>query len=80
MQLSIELSKSINALQEAINKRVDAFEKSVTDRITNISKQMEQVEKFYRQPFYKAIKDEANPEGVVKSLAEKAMKGELQRR
>jgi len=55
---------------------MDAFEKSIKDRMDNIQKSAEKIEQFYKQPFYKAIDENASPEGIQKqTLKEQIAKG-----
>lgn len=76
--LFVELSKAIDGMQKALNKKVEALEKSVADRLGNIQKSME---KFYSQPFYKAIDDSIGAEGVHKmSIKDQIEKGTIPRR
>jgi len=58
------LSVQIDGIREAVSKKVDALEKSVNDRLNNVLKDMDKIETFYKQSFYKAIDDGVGPEGI----------------
>jgi len=74
--LFIELSKQINGMQNALGKKLEAVEKSYTDRIANLQKSLD---KFYSQPFYKSIDDAQGPEGIQKmSIKEQISKGKIE--
>jgi hypothetical protein len=62
--LFVNISKQMESLQEALSTKVDALEKSVNDRLGNIKKDMEKVEKFYEQSFYKAAGENVGPEAL----------------
>lgn len=73
---NLELQKS--PLFMELSKQMAALEKSVMDRLNNIQKMTAKVEKFYQQPFYKAIDENASPEGVQKmSVKEQIEKGNV---
>jgi hypothetical protein len=71
--LFVELSGEIEDLQKAVAKKVDAIEKSVSDRLDNIQKSVEKIEKFYKQPFYKAIDENVSPESTTRKSIEKQL-------
>lgn len=76
--LYTELSKAIDGMQKALNKKVEALEKSVADRLGNIQKAMD---RFYSQPFYKAVDENVNPEAIQKmTIKEQIEKGTIPRR
>lgn len=58
------LSSQMTELQKAFEKKLEAMEKSFNDRVANINKSVAEIEKFYKQPFYKAINENVNPEAV----------------
>jgi len=76
--LFIELSKQIDGLSKAVKQKIEAVEKSVQDRMANVQKSVEKIEKFYKQPFYKAIDENMAPESVVhKSISDQIKDGRL---
>jgi len=62
--LFLNLSSQIDGIRDSVSKKVESLEKSVNDRLNNISKDMEKIEKFYNQSFYKAINENVAPEGT----------------
>jgi hypothetical protein len=72
--LFVELSGQLENLQKAFNKKLEAVEKSVSNRIVNLQKSIGQVEKFYNQPFYKAIDEGFGPEGIQKQTITQQIK------
>lgn len=73
---NLELKKS--PLFMELSKQMAALEKSLMDRLTNVQKTVARVEKFYQQPFYKAIDENASPESVQKmSVSEQIQKGKV---
>lgn len=83
---SIDLMKSplykgvmaqIDAMNDAFSKRLDAFEKSQTDRANNIVKALAEAnkaaEKFYSGSFYKAVGENVAPEGLQQLPIKKAI-------
>jgi hypothetical protein len=73
--LFVNLSSQIEGIRDAVSKKVEALEKSVNDRLTNVQKDMAKIEKFYGQSFYKAINENVAPEstqaqGIAKQLAD----------
>jgi hypothetical protein len=49
--LYTEMSKQLSLIQKGVNTKLDAIEKSVADRLSNIQKALD---KFYSQPLYKS--------------------------
>jgi len=73
--LFVEMSKHFAALGETVSKKLEATEKSVSDRIANMNKALEAM---YNKPMYKAISEETNPEGVQKiGIKEQLAKGKF---
>jgi hypothetical protein len=57
---------------------MSATEKSIADRLANIEKTVKAVEKFYRNPMYKAISENASPESTMKkSIKEQIADGQV---
>jgi hypothetical protein len=77
--LFIELSKQMTGLDKAIKAKIEALEKSMSDRIANAQKALNKIEKFYSQPFYKAIDESVSPEATMhKSIEEQIKAGKVQ--
>jgi len=77
--LFIELSKQMTGLDKAIKAKIEALEKSMSDRIANAQKALNKIEKFYNQPFYKAIDESVSPEATMhKSIEEQIKAGKVQ--
>jgi hypothetical protein len=73
-----ELSKQLDDMNKNVSIRLAAVEKSVNARVANVMKAMEKVDEFYKKPFYKAVSDQASPEGVQKlGIKEQIEKGEV---
>lgn len=62
--LFVNLSSQIDGIRDAVSKKVDALEKSVNDRLSNVLKDMGKLEKFYKQSFYKAVNENVSPEST----------------
>ena len=76
--LFLELNSKISQLDGSVKKRLDAIEKSVKDRVEDINKTTEKLEKFYKQPFYKAISENVAPEATLKkSIKEQVQDGNI---
>jgi len=76
--LFLELNSKISQLDGSVKKRLDAIEKSVKDRVEDINKTTEKLEKFYKQPFYKAISENVAPEATLKkSIGEQVKDGSI---
>jgi hypothetical protein len=75
--LFVNITKQMDAMQDALGKKVDALQKSVDDRLANIKKDLEVAEKglkeFYGQSFHKALGESVGPEGVQSQTFEKQM-------
>lgn len=70
------ISKQMNDLQATLGNKVEALEKSVNDRLKNIKGDMEKIEKFYSQSFYKAAGENVGPEAVLrKGISEQIKDG-----
>lgn len=59
-----QLSSQIDGIREAVSKKLDAVEKSVNDRLSNVMKDMGKIEKFYEKSFYKMHGEDVSPEGT----------------
>lgn len=59
----VNLTKQLDSMQAVLSTKVEALEKSVNDRMSNIKKDMEKIEKFYSGSFYKATSEGVGPEG-----------------
>ncbi len=76
--LFMGINKQLDSIQDSLSKKIDAVEKSVTDRLKNVKSDMEKIEKFYTQSFYKAIDENVSPEGTIQESISKQMeKGKL---
>jgi len=76
--LFVELSKQIDGLQEAVSKKFEAMEKSMKDRVANIEDTAKKIEKFYKQPMYKAVSESFGTEGTVKkSISQQLADGQI---
>jgi type I site-specific restriction-modification system R (restriction) subunit len=76
--LYVGLSKEFEALQSTISKKLDSVEKSFNDRIANMQKKLEIIESFGKQPFYKSINENVNPEAVMsESISTQIAKGKV---
>jgi len=64
--LFVELSSQIGALKKSFEKKLEAIDKSMSDRVENLQKTAKQIEAFYKQPLYKSIDENAAPEAVMK--------------
>jgi len=62
-----ELDRNINGIRTVMSKKIDSVEKSMNDRLDNLTKVMEKLEKFYNYPFYKS-------QDVSNSVSEKSLK------
>ena len=69
--LFVELSKQMEGLEKAMKAKVEALEKSMADRMANAQKALDKIEKFYAQPFYKAMNENTQPEAVVQKSVKK---------
>lgn len=77
--LFVNISKQLEAMQAAMETKVEALQKSVDDRMKNIKSDVEKLEKFYSGSFYKAASEEVGPESIkqesfAKMLAEGKVK------
>ena len=73
--LFVGIDKKLDAMQDALARKVDALNKSVDDRMKNIKSEMEKIEKFYTQSFYKAASENVGPEGVPAQTIAKQIEG-----
>jgi hypothetical protein len=75
--LFIQITKQMDSMQDALTRKVDALQKSVEDRMKNIKSDMEKIEKFYSQSFYKAASDEVGPESLAPSFSKQLEEGNV---
>src|SRR3972149_6595827 len=76
--LFVSITKQMDSMQETLSRKVEALEKSVSDRLKNIKKDVEKIEKFYSQSFYKAASEEVNPEGIqAQSISKQIADGKV---
>lgn len=76
--LFVELSGQIGEFQKAFDKKIEAMEKSVEDRLANLQKTVSKVEQFYKAPLYKAVSENVGAEsGFKKSLKEQITEGNI---
>jgi len=79
--LFVNLSKQLDGIREAVSNKITALEKSVNDRLNNVLKDMDKIEKFYKQSFYKAIDENVAPESVQRqSISKQIADGEVRYR
>lgn len=79
--LFVTLSSQIDGIRDAVSKKVDALEKSVNDRLNNVLKDMEKIEKFYEQSFYKARDENVAPESTrTKPISKQIEEGKVRYR
>jgi len=69
--LWMNINKQLDELRKAYEKKLEAMEKSMTDRLTNITKTLKNVEEFYNKPLYKGFAENVNPEAVRKDTISK---------
>jgi len=76
--LWVGINKQLESMQDTLGKKVDSLQKSVDDRLKNIKTDMEKIEKFYSQSFYKAAAEETGPEGLkMESFSKQLERGEI---
>jgi hypothetical protein len=74
--LYTDFSKQLERLEKTFGQKMDGVEKSFTERMDSIKKSIDNVEKFYKQPFYKAVVD--TPENAKsETVADKVNIGTL---
>lgn len=79
--LFVGLSKEVQSFQRAIEKKMDAMEKSFGDRITNLNKTLKKVEEFYNRPLRKGFAENVSPEGTQgESISTQIEKGKVRYR
>lgn len=71
--LWLGINKQLDGIQDALGKKIDALEKSVNDRLANVKKDMEAVNKFYSQSFHKAIGENVGPETIPQETIQKQL-------
>jgi hypothetical protein len=79
--LFVELSAQLDALKKSFEQKLVSVEKSVSDRVANLQKTAGEMEKFYKQSFYKAVDADAAPEAGFKkkaSMKEQVESGKVQ--
>lgn len=72
--LYVEMSKQMDNMSSAFSKKMDAVEKSVNDRMANILKMMEKIDKFNQSSFNKAYTENLTEKGIESEGVEKALK------
>jgi hypothetical protein len=80
------IMKQLDGMQEAIVKKTEAMgaaiQKSMEDRLANTKKEVDnmvnQMQKFYNQPMYKALGENVAPEGAKsETVSEQIAKGKV---
>lgn len=71
--LFVQLNKQLDEMKKASEKKLEAMEKSMTDRLANITKTLAKVEEFYNKPLYKGFAENVNPEAVQRKTISKQL-------
>jgi len=62
--LFVNINKQLDEMRKSYEKKLTAMEKSMTDRLANITKTLKNVEEFYNKPLYKGFAENTNPEAI----------------
>ena len=71
--LFVNINKQLDEMRKSYEKKLTAMEKSMTDRLANITKTLKNVEEFYNKPLYKGFAENTNPEAVQRKTISKQL-------